>query len=480
MTGTFFSHFSTEQVHLLRSRVFDILENHGVMLDEHPEMFKILAQAGALVDEASGMVRFPAKVMEKLLESAPKAFTLGARNVAKNLPLPRPGGGFYARTGTGAHGWIEPETNTYRKVTKADLVQWAGLINHLDEISFLPYLYADDVPVQTADLHGLHTLFVNSDKHIWVQPYSTGSIPYLIQMAEAVAGSPEDFRSNPVISMIACSLTPRTFKEMDIEVIIQAARASVPIHACSLPGAGGTAPATIPGVILLASAEIMAMAAMAQAVSPGTPVVACPIIFATDMGTGRSLQSSVDALRGASGAVQFIKAAFNLPTHNYGSGTDAAHMGCQSQAERSMLTTLMTVSGSDILGGAGQLEVATAVSPLQLIIDNEVLAMARHLSADFAFDEDQLASDVIAHTEPGQHFLTLEHTFKHCRDGFRPRLFSSMTHEDWIREGQKGLMEKALEVYQSIMQQDNLCLLSEDKKRKLDAILNAADSRLVE
>ena len=55
-----------------------------------------------------------------------------------------------------------------------------------------------------------------------------------------------------------------------------------------------------------------------------------------------------------------------------------------------------------------------------------------------------------------------------------------MTHEDWIREGQKGLMEKALEVYQSIMQQDNLCLLSEDKKRKLDAILNAADSRLVE
>ena len=45
---------------------------------------------------------------------------------------------------------------------------------------------------------------------------------------------------------------------MDIEIILAAARAGIPIHACSLPGAGGTAPATIPGTVLLAVAELLA------------------------------------------------------------------------------------------------------------------------------------------------------------------------------------------------------------------------------
>lgn len=479
MTNSFFTHFSNEQMRLLRTKVLDLLEHHGVLLDQHPEMFALLAQAGAQVDEPDGMVRFPRPVMEKLLESAPKEFIMGARNQEKALRVPRPGGGFYTRTGTGAHGWIDPESNAYRKMTKADLAQWAGLVNHLDHIDFMPFLFADDVPVETADIHGLHTLLVNCDKHIWVQPYSTGSIPYLLEMAEAVAGGMEALRANPVISIIACSLTPRTFKSMDIEIILQAARASVPIHACSLPGAGGTAPATIPAVIVLASAEILAMVAMIQAVSPGTPVVACPIVFSTDMRTGRSLQSNADALNGASGAVQFIKAAFNLPTHNYGSGTDAAHVGGQSQMERSMLTTLMALSGSDILGGAGQLEVATAVSPLQLIIDNDVFAMARRLVAGFTLDEDQLAWDVLVKTEPGQHFLMSDHTLRHCRDGYISDLFLSKTRDAWEREGKKGLLDSALEAYQTLVSRGNASLIEKDTAAKIDAICNAADSQLV-
>ena len=63
--------------------------------------------------------------------------------------------------------------------------------------------------------------------------------------------------------MIVCSLTPRTFKLMDIEAILRSARAGIPIQACSLPGAGGTSPVTLPGTVLLASAEIIAMVAMA-------------------------------------------------------------------------------------------------------------------------------------------------------------------------------------------------------------------------
>lgn len=478
MMGSKFPFFTSEQVQTLREKVLELLEDHGVKLDHHPEMFEVLAAAGINVDTETNMVRFPKAVIEGFIDQAPKEFVLGARGRDKILKLPRPDGTFYTRTGTGAHGWIEPETNSYRKVTIYDLAQWAKLINSLDGIDFLPFLFCNDVPVATADVYGLSTLLKNSDKHVWVQPYSTGSIEYLIKLGAAVAGGEAALKDNPIISMIACSLTPRAFKYMDLEIILQSSRLSIPIHACSLPGAGGTSPATLPGVILLATAEILAMLSMAQAVSPGTPIIACPIIFSTDMRTGRSLQSSVEALKAASGAIQFIKAAFNLPTHTYGSGSDAPDISGQSMSERSMLSTLMGVSGLDILGGAGQLEVATAVSPLQLIIDNEVIAMVRQIMTGFTFDDDNLAWDVLVETKPGDHFLTSDHTLMHCRDAFTPQNFIRLTREDWEKEGGRDLLDRALERYQTVMGTDNPYILNGELAEELDSIVKMADKNL--
>ena len=479
MVGSKFSFFSLEQINSLRDRVFDLLENHGVKLDPHPEMLRILANAGVKVDNETGIIKIPQPVMENFINQAPKNFSLGARCQDRVLKLPRPDRTFYVRTGTGSHGWIDPETNKYRKVMTVDLANWAKLINGLDEISFMPFLFPNDVPRVTADIYGLSTLLKNTDKHILVQPYSTESIEYLINIGKTVAGGNKALKGNPLISMITCALTPRAFKQMDIEIILQSSRAGLPIHACSLPSAGSTAPITPAAVILLATAEILTILAMAQAVAPGTPVVACPIIFSVDMRTGRSLQSSVESLKCASGAVQFIKAAYNLPTHNYGSGSDAPNVDGQSMSERSMLSMLMGVSGSDIFGGAGQLEVATAVSPLQLIVDNEVVSMVRHIMQGINFDDDNLAWNIITETNPGDHFLASQHTLQHCRDGFTPHNFTKLTRDTWENGGGKDLMDNVLEQYHELMKGENRSLLSRDLATEIDSIVKAANKKLV-
>lgn len=478
MAASNFSFFTPENVNYLRDKVFDFLEHHGVKLDLHPEMFKILKNAGVQVDTDTGLVRFPRPIMEKFVEQAPKKFMLGAREKGNILELPRPDGTFYTRTGTGAHGWIEPESDEYRKVTISDLANWAKLINGLEEISFMPFLFCNDVPVETADVYGLSTLLKNTDRHIWVQPYSTGSIEYLIRLGQTIAGGGDALKENPVISIIACSLNPRAFKHMDIEIILQSARAGIPIHACSLPGAGGTAPITQPAVILLVTVEILSMLAMAQAVAPGTPILACPIIFSMDMETGRSLQSTVEALKGASGAIQFIKTAFNLPTHNYGLGTDSPTVDGQSMSERSMLSALMGVSGLDILGGAGQLESSTAVSPLQLIVDNEVIGMLRQIISGLTYDDENLAWDILVNTKPGDHFLTSDHTLRHCRRGYIPQNFTRLNREDWEREGSKDLLDRVLERYRALMAKDNECLLADDLAGEVNSIVESADKNL--
>lgn len=478
MTGVHFSFFNPDQIRLLEDKTLGLLADQGVRLDHHPEMFRLLKEAGAQVEEASGQVRFPREMIRRSLDQAPKEFVLGARGETRSLPLPRPDKTFYARSGTGAHGWIEPETGHYRKVTLDDLAGWARLVGRLEEISFCPFLFPSDAPPAAADLHALATLFKNTDKHLWVQPYSAQSVAYLIRMAAAVAGGQKALAANPLVSFIACSLSPRAFKLMDLEIILSSARSSLPIHACSLPGAAGTAPATMPGVIILAAMEILAMVAMAQAVAPGSPVVACPIIFSTDMRTGRSLQSSLEAMKGASGAIQFIKAAFGLPTHNYGTGSDSPLVDGQSMSERAMLTTLMALSGLDILGGAGQLEVATAVSPLQLLVDNEVLAMARQILTGHDLNQDHLALELIAETPPGNHFLTSRHTLAHCRDFFGPMNFTRSARESWEKQGRQELMDRVLDNYRALEALEEPAPLESGLAQEVDRIVKAAGQKL--
>lgn len=479
MTHLNFSFYQPGQVAVLTEAVFDLLEDHGMKLDHHPDMFNILISQGIQIDTDTGHARFPKDVMGKLLARAPGKCRLGASGAHRVLQLPRSDGTFYTRTGTGAHGFLDPETGVYRTVQLDDLVQWARLINHLDEISFLPFLFSTDVPMQVVDIHGLGALLKNTDKHIWVQPYSLESIDYLIQLGSAAAGGTRALSANPLISMIACSLTPRAFKRMDLEVIFRCAQSGIPIHACSLPGIGSTSPATLPGTIILACSEILAMVAMAQAISPGTPVIACPIIFSTDMKSGRSLQSSVESIKCAAGAVQLLKTAFNLPTHNYGSGTDSPALDGQSVCDRTLLSTLMTLSGLDILGGAGQLEVATAVSPLQLIMDNELFGMLRTLKTNFTLDDDQLATEALRDIAPGNHFLSTRHTFQHCRDGFVPRHFIGSARSIWEQEGGREIFHRIQDTYRGLMAKDNPCAANPDTAKEIDGIIQSAEKTLV-
>jgi trimethylamine:corrinoid methyltransferase-like protein len=478
MIGSKFNYFNDDQIILMKNRVFDLLSDHGVKLDPHPEFFDLLNKVGIEVESDLGLVKFPRKILLELLDLSPTSFKLGACAPEKGLVLPRPDGTFYGRSAGGCPGWIDPETGDHQKVTTEKLSGWVHLINQLDEINLLSMLFCSDAPTQTADVYSLAVLLKNTDKSIWVQPYSYESLEYLVALAEAAAGGSANLAANPLVSMIVCSLTPRTFKLMDIEAILRSARAGIPIQACSLPGAGGTSPVTLPGTVLLAAAEIIAMAAMAQAVKPGAPVVACPIIFSTDMRTGRSLQSSVESMRAASMAVQFIKRAFGLPTHNYGSGTDSPIVDEQSATERAMLTTWMAASGLDIFGGAGQLEVATTACPLQLIVDNEVLAMARKMVLPVRLDDEQLGWDVMLQTPPGQHFMTSEHTFKHCREGFDPNNFIRIARESWESKSGKTLIERVREAYKQIMALENSLAASPDRVAEIDAIVAAADKKL--
>ncbi len=471
------SFLSPEQVATLRGRVFRLLEERGARLD-HPLVLRKLGEAGALVDVSTKVVKFPRDFLEACVDRAPAEFRLAGEDGSRDRVVPATDGAFLLRPCTGAPFYLDPDSGQKRDVTLTDVAGWARLVEGLEGIDFTPFPSPSDAPTQTADIHALRTMLEHTGKHVWVQPYSAESIPHLLELGALAAGGRERLRERPRVSFITCSLTPLDFKFMDLEVMVQACPLGVPVHACSLPGAGTTAPITVPGVVLLAAAEILVMLAVAQTLQPGAPVVGTPLIFAADMATGSSVQSSVEAIRGKGTAVAFVREAFGIPTHTYGWGTDGPSVGGQSVIESTLLGTIVARAGGDILGGAGQLEVATVISPVQLVIDEQVGRMLKRLTTGLELDDETMAWADLEDIAPGGQFLTREHTLRHCRDAFRSDLFTRDTRADWERKGRTDLFARARERYVELRRGEPGRQIEPGLKAELDRVVREADGSL--
>jgi trimethylamine:corrinoid methyltransferase-like protein len=460
-------------------RSYRVLEEHGIHVS-HPAAVAKLAKAGCRVDAGGRLVRIPRKLAAEALAATPREVTLHSKSGRHDLQVPRPDNSFHMRTGTGAHGFIEPD-GTWRKLVLDDVKTIAAIGDGLPEVGFIAHPFVNGVPERTSDIHGFAAMLANSEKHNWIQPYDVQNVGFLLEMAAVAAGGEDALRAKPIASCIACSFSPFEFKEMDIEAIIQCGRYGVPIHACSLPTAGGTAPVTMPGTVLMATAEILAMVTLTHILAPGTPLIATPLIFALDMRTGRSLQASVEALSGAAMAVQVCKRGFGLMTHTYGSGSDTPDLGGQSMAERALIGLMVGQSGADILGGVGQLECATVFSPVQAILDSELGAMQRAWMRTPEISDETLAWDLMMQVPQGGHFLANEHTLKHCRDVFEPASFLKLARDPYEAAGRRSEIDNARAIYDRLMKRETPPgLPNEDAVAEINRIVVAADKAILD
>jgi len=459
----------------LKSRAFDLLENYGVIVI-HPVASKALKKAGAKDGSDTGRLRLPRALVEEALKAAPKEVSLYGKKPEFDMHLPRTDGGFVMRTGTGGHGYVNPETGAYRNLDLAAAAEIAAVANGLDEVGFIAHPFVYGVPETTADIHSFGEIVKRTHKHQWMQPYAKENVEFLMRLAAIGAGGEAELCKRPTASCITCSFSPLEFKYMDTEAIIQCGKFGLPIHACSLPSAGGTAPLSTPGLVLMAAAEILTMVTIASLVSPGTPVIATPLMFTLDMRTGSALQSCPETLQAASMAVQLMKHGFGLPTHTYGSGADTPDVDVQSMAERALLGQNVVLSGVDIMGGIGQLECATVFSPVQAVLDNEVGTMLRKFIQPPEITDQSLNWSELSSIRGGGHFLDSKHTLELCREQYQPKAFMRQDRDGYEAAKRYNALDQsrdmALELISAAPKEG---VLNEDTNREIAQLISDAD-----
>lgn len=474
-----FGFLSEGDIAELKQRSFDLLQDYGVVVI-HPKAHAALIKAGAKRGSDSDRLRLPRELVEQAIAEAPKQATLYGKVPAFDLQIPRKDRSFIMRTGTGGHGYVDPRDTKYRNLDLKAVREIAAVGSGLNQIGFIAHPFVHGVPEVAADIYSFATMVSHTNKHCWMQPYGKENVEYLMRIAAIAAGGEDALRARPLTSVITCSFSPLEFKYMDSEVIIQAGKYNVPLHACSLPSAGGTAPLTTAGMVLMASAEILSMVTLAHVLAPGTPVIATPLMFTLDMKTGSALQSCPESLQAASMAIQLMKQGFGLPAHTYGSGSDTPDVDHQSLAERAMLGQTVALSGADILGGIGQLECATVFSPVQAVMDNEIGAMLRRFLRPPEISETSLNWQEVSSIRTGGHFLDSAHTLELCRDQHLPDVFLRQGRDDYENSGRRtafdAAREKALALIENAPEGG---VLSEDQNREIAEVVAAGDKHVV-
>ena len=227
LPGGSFKPLTEESIEMVHRTVLRIIEEVGFQVhsDEGLELFR---GAGAKVDEDKRQVRLPRERALELIEMAPSEITLCGQDAKNNIFL----GGSRVYTGTGgtALNVYRQKTGEKTLATLEDLKSIAKLVDALENIHlFLLPTYPNDLPIDQVDVNRFFAGLDNTSKHIMGGLYTHEGLEQVIQMARVIAGSDEKLRERPIISMIACTISPLKIDEKYGDFLISIARSGVPV-----------------------------------------------------------------------------------------------------------------------------------------------------------------------------------------------------------------------------------------------------------
>ena len=104
--------------------------------------------------------------------------------------------------------------------------------------------------------------------------------------------------------------------------------------------------------------------------------------------------------------------------------------------------------------------------------------MVRRLLRGLEVDDDTLAWDELQAVAPGGHFLATQHTLRHCREGFLPKLFTRLPRDAWDAKGEGDLVARARERCRALLGAPAPDPLPADRLKEMAAVVAAADRRL--
>jgi len=464
-----------DQVERIHDATLDVLWRTGIEIN-HQEAIKMLCDAGAQLDAARGRVLVPPELVERCIDQAPEKVILQARNSKHDLLL-EPGGELYFRSMGGPDHYVDME-GEYREITSRDVQEWTTIIDALDNINYCMAIYPNDVPLETRDLHAVGKMLQYTEKHLMVQPYRARHIEHMLEISRLVAeglGTPE---RGPLFSVFVSATSPLCYASEEVDILFTAGRHSVPVMLNSSALAGGNGPVTVAGATVLLNAETLAWFVLAQMANPGSPNLYSPRPLTLDMQSMIAAGGYIENVMTTVSAAQMAVTKYGVPVDLFGPMTDATLVGPQSIMEATYTSLLPALTGANIVAGFGMLDSLGSVSPIQLVILNELMSVIKRFLRGYEINEDTLAIGAIdelsrRETSERHDFLAADHTLKFFRSEYlMPELCSRKGRQSSMACEQESMIIRARARVRDILENHRVPELPREVTDEINAIMS--------
>lgn len=472
---TQFRVLSENQVEQIILGAFEVLENTGTIVHEEATR-NLLADAGALVDGTH--VRISAGLIREMLNSVPPRVALGNRNGERTVFLENHR--IYYGTGSDCPFIIDAETGKRRQFLKQDTEDAARIVDACENLDFLMSLgLTSDVPTYSYDRHQAAAMLRNTIKPLVLTAMSKEGLSDILEMFYLVRGSREAFEANPGFVVYLEPITPLQHGKAVMEKLRFAAERRIPAIYTPCPIAGATAPVTLAGTMVLATAEFLVGMVVTQLVRRGAPVLMGGVISNMDMQTTVYCYGSPEMHLMSAGMTD-IAHALKVPMFSTAGCSDSKCLDEQAGVEAAMSIMAAGLSGANLIHDVGFLESALIASHEMVVLSNEVIGMAKHFLSGITVNEETLALDVINEVGPGGDFLAEQHTARHFRSEYWfPKLMDRSRYDTWVSNGSKRMDQRVRERVVEILATHEVPPLSDEINAGIDKIIARADSSAV-
>ena len=447
------------------------------------KILRFCADAGARVDHQARTAKFPGKLIDELTPLARRAAGEGSSPRRSGF---QPDSGSdttfgsvdfigeeddddEAGTPTGvdvgdefrsSYGEVcfflhDHDTGRRREVTSDECAELVRLGDAIPEVrSIATPVCPTDVPAVLEALHSAVLMMRNTAKTCGGGIRLPEQVPYFLDFSriwEAHTG-----QKNRFLQMGGCLTTPLTLGERTAGIVDHLIDAGYrTFRFASMPIAGGNAPVTVAGCATLTVAELLGGWLVARCMDPANPQPGQVISGSMDMATGKACFASPEALLQDAITFRFFHRLYGVRIGVEGKASyiEANVPGIEATFER-IAKQMATAALCGRIGfHLGSLDGAAIFSREQAMLDLETGRALWRLYHGADFSDEALALEEILREGHRGNFFASEHTLRHFREAWLPRIMRREMLDDAMGEMRSDahLLDRARDRWQALL-----------------------------
>ena len=430
-------------------------------------------EAGAKVDDSTGLVKIPREVVQHALKTAPATFVLTPRNPARRVHA---GENFISFGLVAGPPNVHDCVNGRRSGNYKDYTSLIKLAHSFDIIHFVGNQPTApiELPANTRHLDCYLANVTYSDRVYHCSAIGRNrALDGIDVMAISRGKTREQIIDDPSVLTIISVNSPRRFDEAMSEGLMAMSEFGQPVVVTPFTLMGAMTPVTLAAALTQQNAEALSGIVLTQLTRPGTPVVYGAFTSNVDMRSGAPAFGTPENARATLAAGQLAR-LYRLPYR--ASNSSASNVVDAQAAYESEMSIWSAVMGhaNFVYHGAGWMEGGLTASFEKVILDVEMLQMMAMTIAPVDVNAKEIAEglDAIANVQTGGHFFGAQHTLDRYETAFYQPLVSNwQNYENWELAGGQNATQRATAIWQNVLQTYEQPPMDPSVREALDAFV---------